>query len=962
MEQINLATNIHFDNSDAQIASCDGLTMLQINIRGMNSFEKLDSFCIFLQNLKIIIDVLVVEETWIKESRSIFYNIPGYKSTYSCRRNSSGGLAVFVRNGLDFTVKGNVADNGYHHIGVELLMNPGVTIYGIYRPPGYDLSRFIAHMELILSSVDSKKPCFILGDMNIAINNENCRTTQRYLQMLHSYNVIVTNTYVTRPSSCNLLDHVVSQVDNSERITNYTISCDLSDHCYVLTKFNSKMQKADRILTKTIVNYRQVNSNFQAFLQTTNFDAFPPQDRLTIITDRYSQLINLFSSTTSVSVKLKTNTCPWLTFDVWKLSKISNNLFQKWKRDRTNSHLKNLLAHANKKLADTKRRAKSAYYHQMLSSSNPKLLWGKINELIGNKSGRNKNLVLEADGVETTNPANVGDIFNTFFSSIGNNLASTLVSDGDINKFGTMTVSSTSMFLRPTTQVEVSNIIRGLDVSKATGIDGFSVGALKRHSVLLSSILSDCFNDSISLGIYPRCLKQALVHPVFKGGDPKHATNYRPISVLPSMNKIFEKLLCSRLNNFMQSTGLLFEHQFGFRQGSSTEVAVLELVDDISRSVDKKMSAAAIFLDLSKAFDTLNHHILLKKLEAYGIRGVANDFLHSYLTDRQQQVMISGTKSTTCTVNCGVPQGSNIGPLLFLIYVNDVAKLHLRGQLRLFADDTAISYEARTVSELYRDMSYDLQQIMQYLENNLLALNLQKTKMMLFGKRDTPGATMELVINGAVIEEVESFKYLGVWIDNRLKWNVHIRETVASCSSLCGILRKLSHFVPQHVLVKMYFAFIHTRYQYGIAAWGTSCHTYLKEMQVQQNRCVKAIYNLPFLQPTTTLYTNTENNILPVLGLFTFQMGVTMFKVVNNLNLHHNWIFSSAGHHHQTRYAHMLQQRGFKSEIGRRRFVNMGPNIFNQLPENIKNSNSILQFKRSLKKYIKDNVNNYLIP
>lgn len=961
MEQINRATNLRLNNSDVQIASCDGFNMLQINIRGMNNFEKLDAFCIFLHNLEVTIDVLVVEETWIKESRSNFYNIPGYQSTYSCRRNSAGGVAVFVRDGLNFSVKANATDDGYHHVGVEIQTSPSVTVYGIYRPPGYDISRFISHMELILSSLDSKQPCFILGDMNIAINNENCRMAQQYLQMLSSYNMIVTNTHVTRPSSSNILDHVVCQADKSERITNYTINCSLSDHCYVLTKFNKKMRKEDRILTKTIVNYRHVNSNFQSFLQTTDFGSLQPQDRLQLITDRYSQLILSFSSTFSVRVKTKTNVCPWLNFDVWKLGKISNNLFQKWKRDRMNENLKRLLAHANKKLADTKRRAKSAYYQRMFSSNNPKYLWSKINELMGNKSGKKKQLILEANGVETDVPASVGDIFNTFFSSIGDNLASTLVSDGNINKFGTMTISNTSMFLRPTTQVEVSNIISGLDASKATGIDGFPVGALKRHSVLLSSILCDCFNDSISLGIYPSGLKQALVYPVFKNGNPKKATNYRPISVLPSINKVFEKLLCSRLNNFMHTTGLLFQHQFGFRQGSSTEVAVLELVDDISRSVDKKMSAAAVFLDLSKAFDTINHRILLKKLEAYGIRGVANQFLESYLKDRRQQVVIDGIKSTPSTINCGVPQGSNIGPLLFLIYVNDIAKLNLKGQLRLFADDTAISYEAKTVSELYRDMSHDLKLIMQYLENNLLALNLQKTKMMLFGKRETLDATMGLVINGATIEEVDRFKYLGVWIDNRLKWDVHIRETVASCSSLCGILRRLAPYVPRHVLLKMYYAFIHSRYQYGIAAWGTSCHTYLKEMQVQQNRCVKAVYNLPFLQPTNTLY-NTENNILPVLGLFTFQIGITMFKVVNNFNLHHNWIFSGARHQHQTRYAHMLQQSGFRSEVGRRRFINMGPNIFNQLPEYIKNSNSILEFKRCLKSYIKDNVNNYIIP
>ena len=179
-----------------------------------------------------------------------------------------------------------------------------------------------------------------------------------------------------------------------------------------------------------------------------------------------------------------------------------------------------------------------------------------------------------------------------------------------------------------------------------------------------------------------------------------------------------------RLNDFMDVIGLLYHRQFEFRRGSSTEVAVLELVDDIVCAIDRKMSAGTVFLDLSKAFDTINHRILLKKLDAYGIRGTANDLLRSYLTDRYQQVMVSGIRSSPCVIKCGVPQGSNLGPLLFLIYVNDIARLNLKGKLRLFADDTAISYEASNAYELNQYMSTDLQIVINYLENNLLALNL----------------------------------------------------------------------------------------------------------------------------------------------------------------------------------------------------------------------------------------------
>lgn len=879
----------------------------------------------------------------------------------SGKLNIFGGLAIFVRDGLNFNVKKNTMDNGYHHVAVELLASSGrVLVHGIYRPPGYDVNSFFNHVENIVSSGDSQLPCFLLGDMNIAVNDLESQGTQRYLQLLTSYNMIVTNTHITRPASNNLLDHVITQSDISDRIKNYTIDCSLSDHRYVLTQFTTKMSKTSKTLTKTLVNHRLVNSDFQTFLQSSEFSSFDPNDRISLITDKYSQLVNKFSTTISVEVKVKPNTCPWYNFDIWKLSKISNNLFQRWKRDRLNTRLKSLLEHANHKLTNAKRLAKSAYYRKIFASNNPKHLWSKINELIGNTSGKDKSPVLEADGIESTNPADVGQIFNAFFSSVGENIASNLVSDGNINKFNTMATSNRSMFIRPTSQMEVYNIISGLDVSKATGIDGFSVMALKQNSVALSAILCDCFNDSVSLGTYPKCLKTALVFPVFKGGNPKDPTNYRPISVLSSINKVFEKILSLRLNSFMDVTGLLYHRQFGFRQGSSTEVAVLELVDDIACSIDRKMCAATVFLDLSKAFDTINHRILLQKLDAYGVRGSANDLLRSYLTDRNQQVVVSGIRSPPCSITCGVPQGSNLGPLLFLIYVNDIARLNLKGKLRLFADDTAISYEASYANELNQCMSTDLQKVMEYLENNLLALNLQKTKMMLFGVNDAQRRPV-LRIRGVIIEEVDRFKYLGVLIDNLLKWDLHIREIVAKCASLCGILRKLSSFVPRHVLLKMYYAFIHCRYQYGISVWGSSYNTYLKEIQVQQNRCVKSIYRLPFLQPTNTLYSAMDHNILPVVGLYTMKVGVTMFKIINNENLHHNWSFNAASHEHQTRQAHLLQRSGFRTEIGRRRFVNMGPSVFNQIPDSVKNSASISLFKKGMANHIKNNINNFII-
>lgn len=955
------ATNLHLIDTSTlnQPSRATILKILQINIRGINQIEKFDSLCEFLRSLNTDIDVVVIGETWLKKGRTTVYNIPGYQGTFSCRNTSAGGLAVFVRSDLQLKVKNNTVNEGYHHIGIEI--NAGrtaVTIHGFYRPPDYDATRFISSIEEILSTANLDAPFFLVGDMNLPANNINNREFRKYQALLSSYNMAVSNTLVTRPSSNNVLDHVVCSIGDSPRVCNYTIDCPLSDHSYVLTTFKMKFDRVKKTLSKTWTNYQAVDQQFKQFLQESNWGDLEPHDRLATLTARYRQLVGSNSKTTTVEVKLKSDCCPWYNFDVWKLGKIRDNVLRRSKLNRHDQRLQDLLDHANRRLKDAKKRAKTEYYNGIFSSTNPKVLWRRINELLGCKTKECPALTLHVNGMDVNEPGPVAAKLNEHFTSVGVNLASGLSSDGDINKFNTMRFSNNTMFLRPASVSEVFDTISALETKKACGYDGFPVSALQKHRAHLAPLLCTCFNDCISQGTYPDCLKIAIVTPIFKGGDQKNPSNYRPISVLPAINKVFEKLLFNRLVNFLTVTKRLYKHQFGFREGSSTEVAVLELVDDISLALDDGNSAGSVFLDLSKAFDTINHEMLMKKMDACGVRGLPKALFFSYLTGRSQQVVVSGVRSSMRTISAGVPQGSNLGPLLFLIYVNDLPKLQLKGKPILFADDTAISYSGPTPTQVIQHMKDDMKLILNYLENNLLALNLGKSKMMMFRLKKLP-AHPELQVGEQIIEEVSTFKYLGVHLDNRLSWDAHVREIVANCASLCGVLRKLCKTVPQHVLLKIYYAFIQSRYLYGIAAWGSAHKTVIKEIQVQQNRCLKAIYKLPYLHPTHELY-RLQNNILPILGMYTQRIAVLMYKILNNQNLHHNWHFSTAQHQHDTRSSNQIQRQRFRTELGRKRFPICGPNVFNRLPGNIKEATTLTKLKQEMVLKIRSEINNFL--
>lgn len=682
-----------------------------------------------------------------------------------------------------------------------------------------------------------------------------------------------------------------------------------------------------------------------------------PNSRLTAITSKYSELKSMYTVVQTVQVKLKKSNCQWYNFDVWSLSKVRDNVLRRWKRNREDAELTEMLAHVNKQLTTVKRKAKLEYHQAIFSTNNPKTLWNRINDVLGNNS-KSKTLTLEVDDREILEPCSVADAFNEYFTSIGGKLAQRMTSSGDINRFNTIKYISNSIFISPATAGEVTEIIGLMNPSKAAGHDKLPVSAIKQHVQEFSTILATAFNDSVCQGNYPECLKLALVHPVFKSGNSKMLNNYRPISVLPAMNKIFESLLAVRLTSFLNANNFFYRNQHGFRKAASTEVAVLELMDELSESIDqKKQLAGALFLDLSKAFDTINHELLLKKMDAYGIRGLPHKLMQSYLSNRQQVVTINGVTSAQMGISIGVPQGSNLGPLLFLIFINDLSNLKLRGVPRLFADDTVLSYGNKYAESMTIEMSEDLVEIEAFLDNNLLSLNVSKTKTIIFrGVRTVVPEHPKVSLHGVEVEEVDSFKYLGIYLDKNLSWKTHISRLEKSCAPICGILRKLSYFLPRHVLLKVYHSFVHSRYQYGASVWGSVSLPQLKGLQVQQNRSLKAIFRLPHLHPTIELYSSIRHNILPIVALHELQTVILMHRIIRLKDLHHNFNFHQASHHIGTRNAERIVISNFSTEIGRRRFTCCGPRLYNSQTREVKNSESIYTLKRKLKTELRNNI------
>ena len=352
------------------------------------------------------------------------------------------------------------------------------------------------------------------------------------------------------------------------------------------------------------------------------------------------------------------------------------------------------------------------------------------------------------------------------------------------------------------------------------GDDNIPLHIVKSCKPDIVEVLTHIINTSMAEGTFPDTLKIAKIIPVFKSGDSKSISNYRPISILTSFSKIFEKIIAVRLRDYINRNNILNERQFGFRTGLSTCMALLQLVDELTDSVDKNKVTAGVFIDLAKAFDTIDHGILLKKLQHYGIRGVALSFFRSYLCCRKQYVLLNETKSELLTITCGVPQGSILGPILFLIFINDLNTVSSKLKTIMFADDTNLFSTGNSIDAVEQQLITELILINTWFQANLLSLNVTKTSFIIFGRNKN--LTANIYINKVLIQRQHDTKFLGIILSADLKWDKHIDIVTNKVSKNIGIIAKARHLLPQHLTRTLYLTLVDPYVSYCNLVWSLS--------------------------------------------------------------------------------------------------------------------------------------------
>ena len=513
-----------------------------------------------------------------------------------------------------------------------------------------------------------------------------------------------------------------------------------------------------------------------------------------------------------------------------------------------------------------------------------KKLWTGIKSIVNlkNKSFNNISQLISENGDIIKDSKQMAAAFNNFFVNVSHKINHDIPRTRKSPLDYMPTAKDKSFFVSPVTPEEIEIIIGTLKNGKSSGPYSIPTKLLKILSSDIAIPLSVIVNESFAKGVFPDKLKVAKVIALHKKESTDNPSNYRPISLLSIFSKVIETLMHKRLYNFLDLCNILYPNQFGFREKHLTNHALISITETIKSTIDNGRYGCGVFIDLQKAFDTVNHSILLKKLEHYGIRGTALKWFTSYLVDRQQYVSVNGHCSNYLNITCGVPQGSVLGPLLFLIYINDLPNSTKVLTFYLFADDTNIYFESSDLILLQKTINKHLKRVKKWLDANKLALNLDKTNFVLFHsyqKKVTEPVILKFCRKK--IQQEKCVKFLGVLLDSALSWKYHLAALAKKLARTSGLFFKTRHLIPFDTIKLLYHAIFSPFSYYGIVVWGVASECFMNPVSVQQKKVIRAITFNDSSSPSEPLF--LKLGLLKLDDIFNLQLVSFVYACINRL-------------------------------------------------------------------------------
>lgn len=943
------------------------------NIRSLR--ENFDTLIVEFNALNVLskYSVIILTETWIYEEEQSRYTLDGYTSYLQPRLSGrSGGVMIFVKNDLKCNSK-SYATRSFESVAIEIDANQAsnhngtlsnmFTIYGVYRSHHCSVSTFLDDFLPVLSS--TRGSSIILGDLNVNIRDQNDHNVSIYIDSLSSIGYLSLHDEVTRPASQTCLDHVFLKSDIFLNCNVKILDCNFCDHCPIELSVD-KLIAFERPTSVEIIDYDKTHNFLKDADWSTVIESHSAaaafKNFFVIIGDIYSKSkkIKLLNS------KSKHRT-PWVTDNLVNKINKKNDFSKLCKKYPNNT---DLVLEFRKLSATVKKEIKSAKYRyykdEILRAASAggrnvgKICWRIINNLKGKPKKGIGSIDIHGETVDPNKDpgaTRIANFFNEYYIRVAQRTIDESQGQGSgvgNTTFGVPWISQ-SFFRRDITTSEIIDVINSLKNKSNTNDTILNAIVLKRSCQFLVPILKHLFNLSLQQGYFPPELKHAIVIPIYKKGEKTNVENYRPISLLPTVSKIFEKIVKNLILSFLDQRDFFSNCQFGFLKNKNVNLAIYKQVNEICEAMEGGFKVAGLYIDLKKAFDLVSHDILLDKLYKYGFRAEMYQWFKSYLNLRTQSVKINGSLSNPLTVTYGVPQGSVLGPILFLVFLNDIFLLPFVSKITCFADDTALLCYANSYHELGIKLRSDVAIIHDWFIVNNMVPNSSKTELLIYSllKIDLSVVAEELgpiylhnqgFCNNCSclpIHTVDNVRYLGVNLDSKLNWSKHINILVKRLSKVNYGISYLSKHVTPNLLRVLYYSWFQSVLSFGITHWGGTYSTYFKSVMVSQKNALRTVNGLPFnsrerTQPLFDLW-----GFLPVADLYRYNLVIFMYK--------YSYLFELDKTNDRLRQRnYTFKVKPWRKDHVRKQCPFLGPLFYNSLPMSLQNAPTLSRLKPEL--------------
>ena len=749
-----------------------------------------------------------------------------------------------------------------------------------------------------------------------------------------------------------IIDHVWDSFNSPTK--SIVISYPVSDHFAILSLVSIPNNNRKTVLKRTInVNRkRDYIARFDAFLDNffRNGSFADPEFAISTLLTHLSENINSSFPVRSRTVKAISIRSPWITRQLIPLIHKKHLIFRKCKLKQL--PFSKFRAYRNL-LTKTLNLAKKIYFHKLFleAKGDQKSTWNLINKCLKKKDKFDAPPEIRLGHEIHTNDDEIANLFmHKFFpeNSTPPNNSNASTTDRSFDP----PLNSRSAFFTPITTSEIISVISSLNKDSIHTAE-YPVELIQLIAPKIALFLTRAFNSCLNLGIFPECLKSSIIKPRFKKGSKFSLDNYRPISNINVFSKIFEKLIYSRLISFIESQQLLSETQFGFLRNKGIEKAALTFLYDVYSAKNHSLSTAAVYIDYSRAFDTIDHNILLYKLHCLGIRGHLLNLFESFLSSRRYRVRIRSSLSDPVISTVGTPQGSSLSPLLFIIDINDVVSHMGKCKVLLYADDIVLYHSKSDSALLQSEIQADINKIYSFSTANKLLANTLKTKFMLF-KASSNSPDIKLNLNNEDIECVKEFKYLGLTIDNQLSFKTHILNITKKLNSVNGAIYSLSFKVPSYILRKIFYSIGHPHLNLHIIAWGGASLSSLYPLNIALNKIVRNIKSNSVHYNLNTNDSYNALNILQVSKLYKLRLSEFIYCSLHNNRyitqdflVEHGW-----QHEYNTRRVSPFILPRSRTVGAQTFFVFKAFKLWPSIPQNVKDSPSSRSFKINMKSYL----------